>query len=96
MKEVITVDVVKEVATKKQGPIRLTPNTIITPAARDQAEALGIEIIEEGTASKERRPYNREQIVGTVVQFLREEFGDKPLDEDTVRTVVMRVLERLG
>ncbi len=96
MKEVITIDVVREIASKKQGPIRLTSNTIITPAARDQAQALGIEIIEQDTASRDRRPYSREQIVGTVVQFLREEFGDKPLDEDTVRTVVMRVLKRLG
>ncbi len=96
MKEVITIDVVREIASKKQGPIRLTPNTIITPAARDQAQALGIEIIEQDTASRDGRPYSREQIIGTVVQFLKEEFGDKPLDEDTVRTVVMRVLKRLG
>ncbi|NIQ37111.1 MAG: hypothetical protein GTN81_00750 [Proteobacteria bacterium] len=96
MKELITAEMVKDMATKKQGPIRLTPDTIITPAARDQADALGIEIVPEGTPSKGAGRYNREKITETVVQYLREEYGDGPLDEETVRTVVTKVLQRLG
>lgn len=96
MKEVITADVVKEMAAKKQGPIRLTSNTIITPAARDEAEALGIEIIQESAPSQSAGRYDPKQVAEAVAQFLREEFGERPLDEETVRTVVRRVLERLG
>lgn len=96
MKELITADVVKEMATRKLGSIRLTPNTIITPAALDQAKALGIEVVEESTPSNGARPYDRKQITEAVVQFLQEQFGDQPVDEETVRTVVIRVLERLG
>jgi hypothetical protein len=97
MKELITVDVVKEMAAKNQGPIRLTSNTIITPAARDQAEELGIEMIQESIPSEAAgNKDRRRKIIGAVVQFLKEEFGDQPLDEETVRTVVTKVLERLG
>lgn len=96
MKELITADVVKEMAARKQGQILVTSNTIITPSARDKAEELGIEIVEESPSSTDARAGDWKKISEAVVQFLRQEFRDQPLDEETVRTIVTRVLERLG
>ena len=95
MKELITAEVVKDMAAKKEMQIILSPDTIITPAARDQARELGIEIVQDSPPSTGARIDDWKKISEAVVKFLVEEFGDQPFDEETVRTIVTRVLERL-
>jgi hypothetical protein len=96
MKDLITAETVKEMAAKGGGRVVVTPNTILTPAARDQAEAMGLEIVEE-ISPETTAPSEKSRKIGqAVVELLRQEFGDQPVDEDTVRTIVTRVLERLG
>jgi hypothetical protein len=96
MKELITAEMVKEMAAKKETQIMLSPDTIITPAARDQAGELGIEILQASPPSIGERTDDWKKVSEAVVKSLVEKFGDQPLDEETVRTIVTRVLERLG
>ena len=96
MKELITAEVVKEMAAKKETQIILSPDTIITPAARDQAGESGIEILQASPPSIGARINDSKKISEAVTKFLVEEFGDQPFDEETVRTIVTKVIERLG
>lgn len=97
MKELITAEMVREVATKNQKQIFLSPDsTIITPAARDQAVELGIEIVEGSPLTAASQTKDWKAIREAVIQCLKEEFGNQSLDEETVRTIVQMVLGRLG
>jgi len=96
MKDLITAETVREMAAKSQKQILLSSNTIITHAARDQAAEFGIEIVEEGSTSPVSEAKDWKAIRDTVIQCLKEEFKDQPLDEETIRTIVRMVLERLG
>lgn len=96
MKELITADMVREMAAKNQSQILLTSNTIITPAARDQAGELGIEIVEGSPSTTASQTKDWEKIREAIIQCLKEDFGEEHLDEDTVRAIVKMVLGRLG
>ena len=94
MKELITAEMVREMANKNQRQILLTENILITPAARDLAGELSIEIV-EGGSSQTAKTRDWEGIRETVIRCLKEDFRDQPLDEETVRTIVKKVLDRL-
>jgi len=97
MKELITAEMVREVATKNQKQIFLSPDTtIITPAARDQAVELGIEIVEGSPLTVASQTKDWEKIREAIIQCLKEDFGDQQLDEETIGTIVRMVLGRLG
>ena len=97
MKELITADMVREIAAKNEKQIFLSPDTtIITPAARDQAAELGIEIVEGSPLTAASQTKDWKAIREAVIQCLKEDFGDQQLDEETIRTIVSMVLGRLG
>lgn len=97
MKELITAEMVREVAAKNQKQIFLSPDTtIITPAARDQAAELEIEIVEGSPLTAASQTKDWKKIREAIVQCLKEDFGDQQLDEETIGTIVRMVLGRLG
>lgn len=97
MKKLITAEMVREVAAKNQKQIFLSlDTTIITPAARDQATELGIEIIEGSPLTTASETKDWAKIREAILQCLKEDFGDQQLDEETIRTIVSMVLGRLG
>lgn len=97
MKELITAETVREMAAKNQRQIFLLPDTtLITPAARDQAAELGIEIVEGSPLKPTSQTRDWKKIREAIIQCLREDFGDRQLDEETVGTIVRMVLGRLG
>ncbi len=97
MKELVTAETVREMAAKSQKQIFLSPDTtIITPAARDQAAELGIEIVEGSPLAAASQTKDWKAIREAVIQCLKEEFGGQSLDEETIRTIVQMVLGRLG
>jgi hypothetical protein len=97
MKELITAEMVKEMAAKNQKQIFLSPDTtLITPAARDQAAEFGIEIVEGSPLTPAPKTKDWEKIREAIIQCLREDFGDQQLDEETIGTIVRMALGRLG
>jgi hypothetical protein len=97
MKELITAETVKEVAAKNQKQIFFSSDTtIMTPAARDQAAELGIEIVEGSPIPVAPQTKDWKAIREAVIQILKEDFGGQQLDEETIRTIVRMVLGRLG
>jgi hypothetical protein len=96
MKELITAEMVREMAAKNQKQIFVSSNTIVTHAARDQAAELGVGIVEGSPASPAPEGKDWKGIRDAVIQCLKDEFKDQPLDEETVRTIVRRVIDRLG
>jgi len=84
-------------AAKGQKHIFLSPDTtIITPAARDQAMELGIEIVEEPPLTPPPHTKEWKKIREAIIQCLKEDFGDQQFDEETIGTIVRMVLGRLG
>jgi hypothetical protein len=97
MKELITAEMVREMAAKSQKQIFLSfDTTLITPAARDQAVELGIEIVEGSSLTPASQTRDWKKIREAIIQCLREDFGDQQLDEESVGTIVRMVLGRLG
>ncbi|MBM4338259.1 MAG: hypothetical protein FJ110_01825 [Deltaproteobacteria bacterium] len=96
MKELITAEMVREMAAKSLKQIFVSSNTIMTHAARDQAAELGLEVVEGVSAASASEGKDLKGIRDAVVQCLKDEFKDQPLNEETVRTIVKRVIDRLG
>jgi hypothetical protein len=97
MKELITAEMVREIAAKNQKQIFLSSDTtLITPAARDQAAELGIEVVEGSPFTPESQTKDWKKIREGIIECLIENFGDQQLDEETIGTIVRMVLGRLG